>query len=305
MPALSPLPSLASPQVPPYKAFDPATVQIDPGSQWRLSQGLKGIERGAAARGTLLTGGTQKAIVDYNQGAASQEYGNAYQRALQTYVTNRDTDRLNASRLPPDAGVGTVGAPASLGSLSSPSLGGPLRPPPPPPDYQDQIGRYRQQQEADHRLLEERLAAERTRQDGLRVTGLQQQDADRRMAEERLTAERDRLEGQRVTGLQLQSQAAQRAEDARRQDELDQQNRELAQRQLAGNAAAFAPRVPQAPPVLSSPGTEIAAWLEQQRLEKERREAERVARENAAMPPQPKPVPYLTYPMPGRAVGAY
>ncbi len=67
----------------------------DPSYQWRLSQGLKGLERGAASRGTLLTGGLQKGLIDYGQNAASQEYGNVYQRALASYGTNRDTNAQN------------------------------------------------------------------------------------------------------------------------------------------------------------------------------------------------------------------
>ena len=74
---------------------DASNFQTDPSYQWRLSQGLKGVERGAAARGTLLTGGTQKALTDYGQHAASQEYGNAYQRALDAYGTNRNTNAQN------------------------------------------------------------------------------------------------------------------------------------------------------------------------------------------------------------------
>ncbi len=78
-----------------FTAPDPTNFQTDPSYQWRLSQGLTALDRGAAARGTLLTGGTLKASQDYGQNAASQEYGNAYNRALQTYGTNRDTNQQN------------------------------------------------------------------------------------------------------------------------------------------------------------------------------------------------------------------
>ncbi len=46
------------------------------------------MQNSAAARGGLLTGGTSKAINDYAQGQASSNYGNTYNRALQTYQTN-------------------------------------------------------------------------------------------------------------------------------------------------------------------------------------------------------------------------
>lgn len=86
LPPVQPVPPVNAPFVPPtFGGSDP----------WKLSQGLKGIERGAAARGTLLTGGTQKALMDYGIHSAEQDYGNDYQRALQTYTTNRDTNTLS------------------------------------------------------------------------------------------------------------------------------------------------------------------------------------------------------------------
>ena len=54
----------------------------DPGYQFRLGEGLKGIERGAAARGTLLTGGLQKGLQRYAQDYASGEYGNIFGRNM-------------------------------------------------------------------------------------------------------------------------------------------------------------------------------------------------------------------------------
>lgn len=64
--------------------FDPAAVDVtrDPGYRFRLDQGNQAIERSAAARGTALSGQTLRALQDYAQGLASQEYGNAYDRAL-------------------------------------------------------------------------------------------------------------------------------------------------------------------------------------------------------------------------------
>lgn len=52
----------------------------DPSYQWRVAQGLKALQGSAAANGTLLTGGTLKDILNYGQGAASQEYQNAFGR---------------------------------------------------------------------------------------------------------------------------------------------------------------------------------------------------------------------------------
>lgn len=88
---------------PPAPAPTGAFVAPTPGTmsqagQFRLSQGLKAIERGAAARGTLLTGALQARLNDYAGDSASQEYDNDYRRALSTYTTNRDTDATNFGR---------------------------------------------------------------------------------------------------------------------------------------------------------------------------------------------------------------
>lgn len=67
------------------------TEQNDPGYQFRLKQGQQAVENSAAARGGLFSGGTAKALNDYIQGSASNEYGNVYNRALQNYNTNYNT----------------------------------------------------------------------------------------------------------------------------------------------------------------------------------------------------------------------
>jgi hypothetical protein len=63
----------------------------DPGYQARLKLGTDAIERGAAAKGTLLTGGTLKDLNQYAQDYASNEFGNVYNRALDAYRTNYQT----------------------------------------------------------------------------------------------------------------------------------------------------------------------------------------------------------------------
>jgi hypothetical protein len=50
-------------------------LEQSPGFQFRLGEGLKALERSAAARGTLLTGGTLKGLQRYAQDYASGEYG--------------------------------------------------------------------------------------------------------------------------------------------------------------------------------------------------------------------------------------
>jgi hypothetical protein len=82
-----------------YKNFSMSEFQADPGYSFRMSEGIKGLERSAAARGGLLSGGTLKGIQRFGQDMASQEYQNAFNR----YQTERNA-RLNP--LQSLAGVG-------------------------------------------------------------------------------------------------------------------------------------------------------------------------------------------------------
>ena len=65
--------------------FGQQDFQADPGYQFRLSEGLKGLDRQAAARGGLISGSALKAAQGYGQEQASQEYQNAFNR----YQANR------------------------------------------------------------------------------------------------------------------------------------------------------------------------------------------------------------------------
>jgi hypothetical protein len=58
-------------------------LQMDPSYGFRLGEGLKALERSAAARGGLMSGATGKALQRYGQDFASQEFGNAYNRLAQ------------------------------------------------------------------------------------------------------------------------------------------------------------------------------------------------------------------------------
>jgi len=70
--------------------FSMADYQADPGYAFRQSEGMKALERSAAARGGLLSGGTLKGIQRFGQDLASQEYQNAFNR----YQVNR-ANQLN------------------------------------------------------------------------------------------------------------------------------------------------------------------------------------------------------------------
>jgi hypothetical protein len=60
--------------------FTPGMFQADPGYAFRMSEGMKALERSAASRGGLLSGATMKGIQRYGQDLASQEYQNAFNR---------------------------------------------------------------------------------------------------------------------------------------------------------------------------------------------------------------------------------
>jgi hypothetical protein len=82
-----------------YTPFGMNQFQADPGYSFRMSEGMKGLERSAAARGGLLSGATLKGIQRFGQDLGSQEYQNAFNR----YQTERQA-RLNP--LQSLAGVG-------------------------------------------------------------------------------------------------------------------------------------------------------------------------------------------------------
>jgi hypothetical protein len=63
-----------------YTKFGMDQFQADPGYAFRLGEGQKAIERSASARGLQLSGSTLKGLTNYAQGAASQEYQNAFNR---------------------------------------------------------------------------------------------------------------------------------------------------------------------------------------------------------------------------------
>jgi hypothetical protein len=65
--------------------FGMEDFQQDPGYAFRMSEGLKALDRQAAARGGLISGAALKGAQRFGQNEASQEYMNAFNR----YQTNR------------------------------------------------------------------------------------------------------------------------------------------------------------------------------------------------------------------------
>lgn len=88
--------------------FSQTNWMQDPGYGFRMSEGMKALERGAAARGGLLSGAAMKGIQRYGQNLASQEYQNAFDR----YYNERNQMLRPLQSL---AGVGQTSADA-LGS---------------------------------------------------------------------------------------------------------------------------------------------------------------------------------------------
>jgi hypothetical protein len=62
------------------KPFGMTQFEQDPGYAFRQSEGMKALERSAAARGGLMSGSTMKGIQRFGQDLASQEYQNAFNR---------------------------------------------------------------------------------------------------------------------------------------------------------------------------------------------------------------------------------
>jgi hypothetical protein len=82
-----------------YTPFGMQQFQADPGYGFRMTEGMKALERSAAARGGLMGGATGKALQRFGQEMGSQEYQNAFNR----YQAERSA-RLNP--LQSLAGVG-------------------------------------------------------------------------------------------------------------------------------------------------------------------------------------------------------
>ena len=156
--ALGPLSTLAqtpltydpyapTPAYQPSPAYSGPTLEelrADPGYAFRVSEGQKRLERSAAGRGLLLSGGQLKDLTRFGQDMGSQEYAavygrglqrsadtyqrgyqqnaDIYNRALQGYQTNYNTllglRNLNYSELAGVAGAGQ-GATNTLSQLGT------------------------------------------------------------------------------------------------------------------------------------------------------------------------------------------
>ncbi len=72
------------------KSFGMDQFRADPGYGFRLQEGLKALDRSAAARGGLLSGAQLRGVTEFGQNMGSQEYQNAFNR----FYTER-ANRMN------------------------------------------------------------------------------------------------------------------------------------------------------------------------------------------------------------------
>jgi len=83
-----------------------------PGYQFRLDEGMKAIERGAAARGRVDSGETMKALQQYGQGLAAQDY--------EAFEQKQKADYYNyLAALSGQSGQSAAGQAAGLGASSA------------------------------------------------------------------------------------------------------------------------------------------------------------------------------------------
>ena len=92
--------------VPAAFKFGAGDYKADPGYAFRLSEGQKTLDRQAAARGGLISGGALKAATRFGQDMGSQEYQSAYNRALTGYGTDVARENQLYNRQAALAGIG-------------------------------------------------------------------------------------------------------------------------------------------------------------------------------------------------------
>ena len=96
------------------EAVERADPTIDPGYDFRFDEGQRAQERGASARGNLLSGGQAKALQKWSQGLASQEYQNAWNRSEQQYLNDFNSQlSLGNTRYNQLAGIAGAGQTAA------------------------------------------------------------------------------------------------------------------------------------------------------------------------------------------------
>ncbi len=99
------------PNAPGVRPFGAQDFQQDPGYQFRMNEGLNAVLNKRSAIGGLDSGNTMRALEDYGQGMASQEYQNAFNR-YNTGIGNIYTRLSGIS----NSGLNAAGGIAGLGA---------------------------------------------------------------------------------------------------------------------------------------------------------------------------------------------
>ena len=81
-------------------------ANADPGTAFRMSEGIKALDRSAASRGGLLSGATLRGVDRYGQDLGSQEYNNAFNRYTTGFNANTGERNQLFNRLSGVAGTG-------------------------------------------------------------------------------------------------------------------------------------------------------------------------------------------------------
>jgi hypothetical protein len=97
------------------KDFGMTDFTADPGYAFRLSEGQKALDRSAAARGGLISGGALKAAQRFGQDLGSQEYQSAFNR----YQTNRANQLAPLSSLMGSGQASAAGQAAAAGNYGA------------------------------------------------------------------------------------------------------------------------------------------------------------------------------------------
>jgi len=97
------------------KDFGMTDFTTDPGYAFRLSEGQKALDRSAAARGGLISGGALKAAQRFGQDLGSQEYQSAFNR----YQTNRANQLAPLSSLMGSGQASAAGQAAAAGNYGA------------------------------------------------------------------------------------------------------------------------------------------------------------------------------------------
>jgi hypothetical protein len=97
----------------------------DPGTLFRLSEGVEALDRSAASRGGLLSGATLRGVQRYGQDLGSQEFQNAFNRYTTGFNANTGERNQLYNRYAGVAGTGqqAVGGVTAQGANAASNIG--------------------------------------------------------------------------------------------------------------------------------------------------------------------------------------